>query len=33
MQKAELVAAVKDGRKVASVKRISIKFDLEDWGE
>ncbi len=33
MQTAELVAAVKDGRKVASVKRISIKFDLEDWGE
>ena len=33
MQKAELVAAVKDGRKIASVKRISIRFDLEDWGE
>lgn len=33
MQKAELVPALKNGRKVASVKRISIRFDLEDWGE
>ncbi|MBN2321053.1 MAG: TonB family protein [Acidobacteria bacterium] len=33
MRKAELVPAVKDGRKIASVKRISIRFDLEDWGE
>jgi protein TonB len=33
MQKAELIPALKDGRKVASVKRISIRFDLEDWGE
>ena len=33
MQKAELVPALKNGRKVASVKRITIRFDLEDWGE
>ena len=33
MQKAELVPALKDGRKVSSIKRISIRFDLEDWGE
>jgi protein TonB len=33
MQKAEVVPAMMDGIKVASVKRISIKFDLEDWGE
>jgi len=33
MRKAELVPAVRDGSKVVSVKRISIKFDLEDWGE
>jgi protein TonB len=33
MQNAELVPALEEGRKVASVKRISIRFDLEDWGE
>lgn len=33
IQKAKLIPAVKDGKKVTSVKRIAIKFDLEDWGE
>ncbi len=33
IEKAELVPALKDGRKIASIKRVSIRFDLEDWGE
>jgi TonB family protein len=33
MQNAELIPALKDGKKVTSIKRIAIKFDLEDWGE
>jgi len=33
IRKADLVPAMKDGQMVASVKRISIRFDLEDWGE
>ena len=33
IRKADLVPAVKEGKRIASIKRIAIKFDLEDWGE
>jgi len=33
IRKADLVPAVENGRNVASVRHISIRFDLEDWGE
>ena len=33
IRKAELIPAFKDGKKVTSVKRIAITFDLEDWGD
>jgi TonB family protein len=33
IRNAELIPALKDGKKVTSVKRIAIKFDLSDWGE
>jgi TonB family protein len=33
IRNAELVPALKDGKKVTSIERIAIKFDLEDWGE
>jgi TonB family protein len=33
IRKAELIPALKDGKKVTSVKSIAITFDLEDWGD
>ncbi|MBN2242781.1 MAG: energy transducer TonB [Acidobacteria bacterium] len=33
MQSARLVPAVKDGLRVASTRRIAVRFDLEDWEE
>lgn len=33
IRKAELIPALKGGKKVTSVKRVAITFDLEDWGD